>query len=132
MRWRNTKGRHHGCWCASLFFKLFNYYSCDDVSTVCLYYAAVLFFKWVFVVLDEIGLSFFAVDAGIKAINQNYTFVQFVFVAVITAVGGGMLRDILAQRVPVIFRRDIYALAAFAGVICMWFLYPIIGEGAAM
>jgi len=78
------------------------------------------YFRWVFVVLDAIGLSFFAVDAGIKAINQNYTFVQFVFVAVITAVGA------------VIFRRDIYALAAFAGVICMWFLYPIVGEGAAM
>ncbi len=90
------------------------------------------YFRWVFVVLDAIGLSFFAVDAGIKAINQNYTFVQFVFVAVITAVGGGILRDILAQRVPVIFRRDIYALAAFAGVICMWFLYPIVGEGMAM
>lgn len=90
------------------------------------------YFSWVLVVLDAIGLSFFAVDAGIKAINQNYTFVQFVFVAVITAVGGGILRDILAQRVPVIFRRDIYALAAFAGVISMWFMHPIIGERAAM
>ena len=90
------------------------------------------YFRWVLVVLDAIGLSFFAVDAGIKAINQNYTFVQFVFVAVITAVGGGILRDILAQRVPVIFRRDIYALAAFAGVISMWFMHPIIGERAAM
>ena len=77
----------------------------------------VFYVKWVLVVLDAIGLSFFAVDAGIKAINHNYTFVQFVFVAVITAVGGGIMRDILAQRVPVIFRRDIYALAAFAGVI---------------
>ncbi len=92
----------------------------------------VFYVKWVLVVLDAIGLSFFAVDAGIKAINQNYSFVQFVFVAVITAVGGGILRDVLAQRVPVIFRRDIYALAAFAGVICMWFIYPIIGERAAM
>ena len=90
------------------------------------------YFSWVLVVLDAIGLSFFAVDAGIKAINQNYTFVQFVFVAVITAVGGGILRDILAQRVPVIFRRDIYALAAFAGVISMWFMHTIIGERAAM
>ena len=42
------------------------------------------YFSWVLVVLDAIGLSFFAVDAGIKAINQNYTFVQFDFVALIT------------------------------------------------
>ena len=91
-----------------------------------------LYAGWILIVLDAIGLSFFAVDAGIKAINQDYTFVQFVFVAVITAVGGGILRDILAQRVPLIFRRDIYALAAFTRVICMWFLYPIIGEQPAM
>ncbi|MFA7651986.1 MAG: trimeric intracellular cation channel family protein [Synergistaceae bacterium] len=113
----------------------------SSYSTIVLVMLSVLFVlilpqffyvKWVLVVLDAIGLSFFAVDAGIKAINQNYSFVQFVFVAVITAVGGGILRDVLAQRVPVIFRRDIYALAAFAGVICMWFIYPIVGEGAAM
>lgn len=113
----------------------------SSYSTIVLVMLSVLFVfilpqffyvKWALVVLDAIGLSFFAVDAGIKAINQNYSFVQFVFVAVITAVGGGILRDVLAQRVPVVFRRDIYALAAFAGVIFMWLIYPIIGEGAAM
>jgi uncharacterized membrane protein YeiH len=85
------------------FFKLHDYRTCDAVVLFVFIMPGLFYFRWVFVVLDAIGLSFFAVDAGIKAINQKYTFVQFVFVAVITAVGGGILRDILAQRVPVIF-----------------------------
>ncbi len=88
--------------------------------------------QWLLVVLDAVGLSFFAVDAGIKAIHQNYNFVQFAFVAVITAVGGGILRDVLAQRVPVIFRSDIYALAAALGVTYLWYVYPILGEQIGM
>ena len=67
------------------------------------------------IMLDAPGLSFFAADAAVKVIHQNYNFVQFVFVAVITAVGSGILSDVLEQRVPVIFRRDIYACRQFLG-----------------
>lgn len=79
------------------------------------------------VVLDAVGLAFFAVDAGIKAIDLNCNFMQFLFSAVITGVGGGMLRDVLAQRVPVIFRRDIYAVAAIVGCTFMWFARYLVG-----
>lgn len=87
--------------------------------------------QWVLVVLDAVGLAFFAVDAGIKALYLNYNFVQFLFAAIITAVGGGILRDILAQRVPVIFRHDIYATAAIAGCSVLWFTWSNVGVGAA-
>lgn len=87
--------------------------------------------QWLLVVLDAIGLSFFAVDAGIKAIDLHYNFVQFLFAAVITGIGGGILRDLLAQRVPVIFRHDIYALAAIAGCSFLWFARRAVGLAPA-
>ena len=82
--------------------------------------------------LDAAGLAFFAVDAGVKAIALQYNFVQFMFAAVITGVGGGVLRDLLAQRMPMIFRQqDIYAVAVIIGCIFMWFAAPVFGIAAA-
>lgn len=83
---------------------------------------------FIIVILDAIGLAVFAIDTGMKAIHMNYNFVQFLFVSVITAVGGGVIRDVLAQRIPAIFRGDIYALAAAAGSVYLWLAYPIFGE----
>ena len=83
-------------------------------------------------IFDAVGLSVFAIDTGIKAIHMHYNFVQFLFVSVITAVGGGVIRDVLAQRVPAIFRGDIYALAAAVGAVYLWCSYPLIGETWAL
>ena len=85
--------------------------------------------KWqtTFLVLDAIGLSVFTVAAGMKAIDQDFNFMTFLFVSVITAVGGGVIRDILAQEVPNILKREIYAVASLIGAICLWFLSPLIG-----
>lgn len=76
---------------------------------------------------DTLGLAVFAIDTGVKAIQSGYSLTEFAFVSVITAVGGGVLRDLLCQRVPVILRREIYALAALLGTVVLWFLHPYIG-----
>lgn len=76
---------------------------------------------------DTVGLAVFAVDTGVKAIESGYSLPEFLFVSVITAVGGGVIRDLLCQRVPVILRREIYALAALLGTLALWFLHPYIG-----
>lgn len=86
-------------------------------------------FHFIIVILDAVGLSVFAIDAGMKAIQLNYNLVQFLFVSVITAVGGGVIRDVLAQRVPMIFRRDVYALAALLGALYLWIVYRVFGVG---
>lgn len=109
----------------------------SSYATILLVFVSVVFviairkmFKihFIIVILDAVGLSVFAIDTGLKAIHQGYNFAQFLFVSVITAVGGGVLRDVLAQRVPAILRRDIYALAAAAGAVYLWFVYPFFGE----
>ena len=55
----------------------------------------------------------------------------FIFAASITGVGGGVLRDIITNRKPQIFKNDIYCIAGVIGVTILWFIYPIIGMESA-
>ena len=84
-----------------------------------------------FVFIDSIGLAAFFVSAAVKAINSNYNFMLFIFAASITGVGGGVLRDIITNRKPQIFKNDIYCIAGVIGVTILWFIYPIIGMESA-
>lgn len=64
------------------------------------------------VVLDAIGLSVFAVIGASKAVALDFGIAQAVIVGVITAVGGGTLRDLMIQRVPTVLRTELYAIPA--------------------
>ena len=88
-------------------------------------------YKNLFVFIDAIGLAAFFVSAAVKAINSNYNFMLFIFAASITGVGGGVLRDIITNRKPQIFKHDIYCVAGVIGVTLLWFIYPVIGIESA-
>jgi uncharacterized membrane protein YeiH len=64
---------------------------------------------------DAIGLGLFAVSGAQKALVYGHNAEAAVLLGVVTAVGGGTLRDILLARVPVILQREIYASAALLG-----------------
>jgi uncharacterized membrane protein YeiH len=66
-------------------------------------------------VFDAVGLSLFAVTGAQKALSYGHNGEVAVLLGITTAVGGGVLRDILLNRVPVILEREIYASAAFIG-----------------
>ncbi len=68
-------------------------------------------------VSDSLGLGIFAVTGSQTAIRSGYADNWFlvIFVGVLTGVGGGLLRDVMADMTPVIFRKRIYAIAAMAG-----------------
>lgn len=83
-------------------------------------------YKNLFTFIDAIGLAAFFVSAAVKAINSNYNFMLFIFAASITGVGGGVLRDIITNRKPQIFKHDVYCVAGIIGVTLLWFIYPII------
>lgn len=85
-------------------------------------------YNTLFVVIDTIGLSAFFVSSGLKAIESGHNLMLFLFAASITGVGGGMLRDIITNRKPEIFKSDIYCVAGIAGSLLLWFLYPIAGS----
>jgi len=69
------------------------------------------------IVVDAIGLSTFALIGAQKAYEAKLGTSAIIFLATITAVGGGLLRDISLREVPQIFHREFYASPAmFLGV----------------
>lgn len=61
---------------------------------------------------DAIGLSLFAVTGAQKSLAYGQNIQVAILLGVVTAVGGGVMRDVLLNRVPVILQKEIYALAA--------------------
>lgn len=64
---------------------------------------------------DAMGLGLFAVYGAHKALLFGHNAEVAILLGMITAVGGGMARDVLLARVSVVLQKEIYALAAFAG-----------------
>lgn len=67
--------------------------------------------------MDTLGLGVFSVVGVELAFSRSSrpTFFLLVFIGTLTGVGGGVLRDLLAQEVPYIFVKHIYACASLAG-----------------
>ena len=68
---------------------------------------------------------------GIESVGGE-NLALMLFVGIITGVGGGVLRDVLAGSVPSIFRKHIYALASAAGALADVLLMRILPAEAAM
>lgn len=66
-------------------------------------------------ILDAGGLALFAVSGAQKALDFHLGPVTAVLLGTLTAIGGGMVRDVLAAEVPSVLRGDVYAVAALAG-----------------
>ena len=65
--------------------------------------------------LDAVGLGLFAVIGAQKAIDHGINLVMAAILGMLTGIGGGMTRDVLAGDIPFVLRGDLYALAALAG-----------------
>ena len=68
-----------------------------------------------FFIFDAIGLGLFAVVGIVKTLEYGFPMWVAIVMGTITGSFGGMLRDILINEVPLIFRKDIYALACVLG-----------------
>ncbi|NES12890.1 MULTISPECIES: trimeric intracellular cation channel family protein [Micromonospora] len=66
-------------------------------------------------VLDAAGLALFTVTGTLKALDAHVPAVGACMIGMLTAIGGGLGRDLLTGEIPVVLRREIYALAALAG-----------------
>jgi len=66
-------------------------------------------------VFDAIGLSLFCVTGASKALSLDLGPTQAVILGAVTAVGGGILRDVLLREVPIVLRAELYAIPALAG-----------------
>ena len=66
-------------------------------------------------VLDAFGLGLFCVTGALKALDFGLGVVPAALMGMVTGIGGGMLRDVLASRVPAVFRGELYGTPALAG-----------------
>ncbi len=67
------------------------------------------------VFFDSLGLGFFAVIGAHKALLFGHNVEVAIILGMVTAVGGGVARDVVLNRVPILLQKEIYALAALAG-----------------
>jgi len=64
---------------------------------------------------DAIGLGLFAVSGAQKSLAYGHSAEVAILLGIVSAVGGGVMRDVLLSRVPAILEREIYASAALLG-----------------
>lgn len=64
---------------------------------------------------DAIGLSLFCVTGAQKTFVYTGSVEVAIFLGMLTAIGGGLLRDIILNRIPLILQKEIYASASLLG-----------------
>lgn len=66
-------------------------------------------------IFDALGLALFAATGATKALAYGLGPVSATLLGMLSGIGGGIMRDILVARTPVVLRSDLYAVAALAG-----------------
>ena len=73
-------------------------------------------------VFDTLGLALFTIAGIQKSLAFGQPFWVAIIMGCITGSAGGVIRDVLLNNEPVIFQREIYAMATLLGGITYWFL----------
>ena len=68
-------------------------------------------------VFDAVGLALFCVTGALKAVEYGLGPVPAALMGMVTGIGGGMMRDVLAGNVPVVFEGNLYATPALSGAV---------------
>lgn len=75
----------------------------------------VIHLKNTFFIFDAIGLGLFVIVGIVKTLDFGFPMWVAIVMGTITGSFGGMIRDIIINEVPLVFRKDIYALACVIG-----------------
>ena len=73
-----------------------------------------------FFIFDSIGLALFTVVGVGKSIVLGYPFWVAIIMGSITGAAGGVIRDVFINEIPLIFRKEIYAMACVVGGTVYW------------
>ena len=89
---------------------------CALTGLIFFYLGPRISFQWnVIPILDAVGLGVFTSIGCEKAMAYTQTPIAVILCGVITAVGGGVIRDVLVMRIPAVLRSDFYATASAIG-----------------
>ena len=89
-------------------------------------------FDAVLLAMDSVGLGVFTVVGVEVALAADSNLFTAVFVGVVTGVGGGILRDVMAGQLPFVFVKHFYACASLIGALACALLWPWLGQLGAM
>ena len=80
--------------------------------------------------LDTLGLAAFTVDGAFAGIYSDYSDNLFLvaFLGVITGIGGGLIRDVFADKIPYVLVKHVYAIACIAGAAVTVLLWKYTGS----
>lgn len=68
--------------------------------------------KFYFIISDTLGLVSFSISGALVGLQAEFNFFGVILLALLTAVGGGVVRDILLNRVPVLLTSEFYGTVA--------------------
>lgn len=83
-------------------------------------------------VAESGGLGAFCAAGALAGIQAELPLPAIVLLAILTGTGGGVLRDLLADRVPMVLRSEVNATAAGMGGLAVWAFEPVSTGGAAL
>lgn len=78
--------------------------------------------QWLFIICDAVGLVAFAITGALVALSINAPFFGFITLAFLTAVGGGILRDILVNNIPEVLHSGFYGSIAILIAVAIYVL----------
>lgn len=87
------------------------------VGVAYLFYKLLVRLKRTFLIFDTLGISFFTVLGVEKALSLGVKPEIAAIMGMFTAIMGGVIRDVLTNETPVLFRKEIYATACLSGAI---------------
>ncbi len=65
---------------------------------------------------DALGLAVFSVLGAQVGLTEQLNMLSVLLLGMLTGIGGGVLRDVLANDVPLVLRQEVYALASLLGI----------------
>ncbi|HEY5736335.1 MAG TPA: trimeric intracellular cation channel family protein [Nitrosopumilus sp.] len=75
----------------------------------------------VWLVFDAVGLGVFSIlGASIAYQVVGMDFLPMLFGGMITAIGGGILRDVFVREIPIVFVKEVYAIASLIGIVVFY------------
>ncbi len=77
----------------------------------------------IFLISDTVGLASFSITGALVGIEAGLGIVGTALLALVTAVGGGVLRDILLNRVPFMLKEDFYGTVSILAGISVFLIY---------
>jgi len=83
----------------------------------------------IWLIVDAIGLGVFSIiGASIVFQILGLNFLPMLLGGMITAIGGGILRDVFVREIPIVFVKEVYAVASIIGIIIFYIILSVSDE----